>query len=303
MASILDQLTLEEIALSKQISQHYHNLKIEQRESLEQLNLTSDDAIYRAVKLACYELGFIDQDAELIAKAWRHRTPSDFNLHNWPSRIEDFQINSESLKPLVSCPQSLGLYVVAPSADWVGKLAAAGVPTVQLRFKSDDHDLIKREVQQAIQNVQDYPCHLFINDYWELAIEHKAYGVHLGQDDISTADINAIHAANMRLGISTHGYAEMLRAIQFRPSYIALGAIFPTTLKSMETAPQGIGRLKLYAQLLKDYPLVAIGGINEENISDVMACDIGSVALVRAVIQADDYRSAIKKLNSQICSI
>ena len=71
----------------------------------------------------------------------------------------------------------------------------------------------------------------------------------------------------------------------------------------METAPQGIGRLKLYAQLLKDYPLVAIGGINEENISDVMACDIGSVALVRAVIQADDYRSAIKKLNSQICSI
>ena len=131
----------------------------------------------------------------------------------------------------------------------------------------------------------------------------NAYGVHLGQDDLMTANVEEIRNANLRLGISTHGYAEMLRAIEYRPSYVALGAIFPTTLKSMETAPQGIHRLKLYADLLKDFPLVAIGGINEDNISEVIKSSIGSVALVRAVIQAENYLQAIEKLKNQISSI
>ena len=303
MASIIDLLTLQEMTLSKQVIHEYINLKIEQKESLDQFNFTNDNSIYRAVKYACYELGFINQDAELVAKAWQYKTTSHFDIKNWPSRIEDFQINIDSFQAIAPCPKSLGLYVVAPTADWVGRLAKAGVPTIQLRFKSNDPDLIQKEVKQAIFNVKDSSSRLFINDYWELAIENNAYGVHLGQDDLSTANMKTIHDAKIRLGISTHGYAEMLRAIQFRPSYIALGAIFPTTLKTMETAPQGIARLKLYSQLLKDYPLVAIGGINEDNIEQVSQCEIGSVALVRAVIQADDYLSAIKKLNSQIRSV
>jgi thiamine-phosphate pyrophosphorylase len=102
----------------------------------------------------------------------------------------------------------------------------------------------------------------------------------------------------MRLGISTHGYAEILRAIAYQPSYIALGAIFPTTLKAMETAPQGIGRLHQYAKLLKGFSLVGIGGVDESNIRQVIECKVGSVAVVRAVIQAQDYQGAIARLQS-----
>ena len=108
--------------------------------------------------------------------------------------------------------------------------------------------------------------------------------------------------AGLRLGISTHGYAEMLRAIAYQPSYIALGAIFPTTLKAMETAPQGIGRLHQYVKLLKGFSLIGIGGVDESNIRQVIDCQVGSVAVVRGVIQAQDYQSAIVNLQSYFVS-
>ena len=303
MASILDFLTLDEIKLSDLIANHYQELMIEQRDSIEQFNFTKKNPIYRAVKYACYRLGFIDHDAEQIALAWDNKSKGNFDILHWPKTLEDFQIDISHQNPFPSSPKSMGLYVVAPSAEWVGKLASAGVPTIQLRFKSNDQDLIRKEIQEAIKLSKNHACHLYINDYWKLAIEMNAYGVHLGQDDLMTANVEEIRNANLRLGISTHGYAEMLRAIEYRPSYVALGAIFPTTLKSMETAPQGIHRLKLYADLLKDFPLVAIGGINEDNISEVIKSSIGSVALVRAVIQAENYLQAIEKLKNQISSI
>jgi thiamine monophosphate synthase len=115
-------------------------------------------------------------------------------------------------------------------------------------------------------------------------------------------DFLTLQKAGLRLGISTHGYAEILRALAFQPSYIALGAIFPTTLKTMVTAPQGLGRLRKYAQLLKDYSLVGIGGVDTSNIGSVIDCGVGSAALVRAVIGADDYLSAINTLQSHFKS-
>ena len=96
--------------------------------------------------------------------------------------------------------------------------------------------------------------------------------------------------------MSTHGYAEMLRVDALGPSYIALGAVFPTTLKSMPTAPQGPGRLRTYAALMQDYPLVAIGGIDAERIATVMRCGIGSAAVVRAIVAANDPEAAVAQL-------
>ncbi|WP_342352280.1 thiamine phosphate synthase [Candidatus Coxiella mudrowiae] len=72
-----------------------------------------------------------------------------------------------------------------------------------------------------------------MNDYWKLAIEAGVYGVHLGQEDLVTADISAIHAANLRLGISTHSLYELACAHAFPPSYIAFGPIYETTVKTI----------------------------------------------------------------------
>ncbi|BDW11004.1 hypothetical protein PSHI8_10860 [Polynucleobacter sp. SHI8] len=296
-------LSSKERILAEKILEAHHALKIEQRDTDQHIVLTSEDTIYRIVKVACFELGFIQQDAELIAKAWsKQSSKSSFDPEKWPGDLQDFDRHPNRLSPFANCPQQLGLYVVAPTAEWVAKLAQAGVKTIQLRFKSSSEELIYEEVQAAVKSVQGYPCHLFINDHWQAAIKYKAYGVHLGQEDLSSADFDVIASAGLRLGISTHGYAEMLRAIAYHPSYIALGAIFPTTLKAMETAPQGIGRLRQYAKLLKDYSLVGIGGVDASNMREVIDCQVGSVAVVRAVIQAQDYASAIAQLQSYFVS-
>ena len=198
-----------------------------------------------------------------------------------------------------ACPKQLGLYAVLPDAAWVGRMARAGVPTVQLRFKSDDADAVAREVGAAVAAVQGTPALLFINDHWQAAVQAGSYGVHLGQEDLDLllpADLDAIRSAGLRLGVSTHGYAEMLRADRVSPSYIALGAVFPTTLKKMVTAPQGTARLAAYARLLRDYPLVAIGGIDTQRLAPVLACGVGSIGVVRALTEATDPEQAATAL-------
>ncbi|WP_200844406.1 thiamine phosphate synthase, partial [Raoultella sp. 18072] len=135
-------------------------------------------------------------------------------------------------------PTDLGLYAVLPDADWVGRMARAGVPTVQLRFKSGDAAAIRREVAAAARAVRGTGALLFINDHWQEALDAGAYGVHLGQEDLDAlapGALQALRGAGVRLGVSTHGYAEMVRADAASPSYVAMGAVFPTTLKKMAT--------------------------------------------------------------------
>ena len=251
--------------------------------------LTGSDLL-QAVYQACLRLGFVGPDAQVLARAWEHQSERTgrFDPLAWPSDPQDFGIAPwPRAQGFASCPQALGLYAVLPDAAWVGRMARAGVPTVQLRFKSDDVHAIEREVQAAVQAVQGTGALLFINDHWQAAIRAGAYGVHLGQEDLDVADLAAIRAAGLRLGLSTHGYAEMLRAERLSPSYLALGAVFPTTLKRMATAPQGAARLQRYAQLMRGCPLVAIGGIDLDRLPSVMDSGVGSVAVVRALVAAE----------------
>jgi thiamine-phosphate pyrophosphorylase len=261
------------------------------------------NVIYNAANEACLRMGFIEIDADCVAKAWQaqaERTGS-FDAALWPTEPGDFGIQplprNNSFAP---CPQQLGLYAVLPDAAWVARMAKAGVTTLQLRFKSEDSAAIASEVQAAVKAVQGTSALLFINDHWQAAIDAGAYGVHLGQEDLDTADLNAIRQAGLRLGLSTHGYAEMLRADAHAPSYIAMGAVFPTTLKRMLTAPQGTGRLSAYASVLRDYPLVAIGGIDAARLPEVMASGVGSAAVVRALVAAADPEAEVIYLQLEI---
>ena len=132
---------------------------------------------------------------------------------------------------------------------------------------------------------------------WSEVLAAGAYGVHLGQEDLREADLGALAAAGVRLGLSTHGYFEMLTALHFRPSYIALGAVFPTTTKAMPTAPQGLARLARYVKLMDGVvPLVAIGGIDGAVLPQVLATGVGCAAVVRAVTEAADPAESVAAL-------
>lgn len=247
----------------------------------------------------CRMLGFLEHDAQCLVQAWAAQTQrtGKFSVNDWPCTPQDFGIApSPRANAFPTCPQRLGLYAVLPDAQWVGRMAHAGAPTVQLRFKSDDGAAIRQEVRAAVRAVQGTDALLFINDHWQIAIEEGAYGVHLGQEDLDDAPIEKIRSTGLRLGLSTHGYAEMLRADALSPSYMALGAVFPTTLKRMQTAPQGTGRLYAYAKLMQHSPLVAIGGIDEARIPLVIQSGVGSIAVVRAITGAEAPETALKAL-------
>jgi thiamine-phosphate pyrophosphorylase len=263
------------------------------------LNYSRDDAVYRSAKQACLALGFIEIDAECVAQAWlaQSNRTRQFDPQAWPAEPVDFGLRAwPRPDAFPACPKALGVYAVLPTANWVGRMARAGVPTLQLRYKSDDADAVRREVQAAVEAVRGTDALLFINDHWREAIAAGAYGVHLGQEDMEIADFQAIRAAGLRLGLSSHGYAEMVRADKLSPSYIAMGAVYPTTLKRMATAPQGPGRLAAYARLMRDYPGVGIGGISAAELPEIKATGVGSLAVVRAITAQNDPEQAAQNL-------
>ncbi|CAI1203955.1 thiamine phosphate synthase [Serratia liquefaciens] len=198
--------------------------------------------------------------------------------------------------PFPATSHKLGLYPVVDSVEWIARLLDAGVTTIQLRIKDLPDEQVEEDIAAAIALGKRYNARLFINDYWQLAIKHDAYGVHLGQEDLETTDLAAIHRAGLRLGVSTHDDTELARAIAVKPSYIALGHIFPTQTKDMPSAPQGLAELKRHILGLSDYPTVAIGGISIDRVADVLACGVGSVAVVSAITQAPDWRAATAQL-------
>jgi len=189
----------------------------------------------------------------------------------------------------------IGFYPVVPDAAWVRRLLDWGARTIQLRFKAAGHtpEEVGREVNAAIEAGRKVPgAQVFINDHWRQAVLAGAYGVHLGQEDLDSADLDALRRAGIRLGLSSHTPAEMQRAKALHPSYLAIGPVYPTTLKVMPYEPVGLERLKAWAAQATPCPVVAIGGISLELIPGVMACDVDGVAVVSAVTLAADPRQA-----------
>ncbi|GLR09016.1 thiamine phosphate synthase [Mixta theicola] len=199
-------------------------------------------------------------------------------------------------QPFPATAHRLGLYAVVDSLEWITRLLDAGVRTLQLRIKDKPAAEVEPIIQQAIALSKACQARLFINDYWQLAIKHHAYGVHLGQEDLAVADLAAIQRAGLRLGISTHDDNEIDRALAVKPSYIALGHIFPTQTKVMPSSPQGLEQLKRHLARLGNMPTVAIGGISLERAPAVLACGVGSIAVVSAITQAADWRGATQAL-------
>ena len=198
--------------------------------------------------------------------------------------------------PFAPTEFKLGLYVIVDSYEWIERLIHAGVKTLQIRIKDRSPEQAEEEIARCIALAKQHQVRLFVDDFWQLAIKYQAYGVHLGQEDLRTADLNAIQQAGLRLGVSTHNREEIELVLPLRPSYIALGHIFPTQSKIMPSAPQGIANLAAQVKDLGNIPTVAIGGITASHFADVLATGVGSIAVISAVTQAEDWQSAVKKL-------
>lgn len=196
-------------------------------------------------------------------------------------------ISTLAIPSFPECNQPiLGLYPVVERAEWITRLASTGVSTMQLRVKDLSGDELESEIQLAITLGAKHNCRLFINDYWQLAIKHNAYGVHLGQEDLEDANISEIKKAGLRLGLSTHCHYEVARAHSYKPSYIACGPVYHTTTKDMPWVPHGLKGLRYWRKVLK-YPLVAIGGINTERFGPIAKTGVDSVAMITAITLAD----------------
>ncbi len=185
-------------------------------------------------------------------------------------------------------------YPVVDSIAWVKRLAALGVGTVQLRAKDLDDGAALQLVTDALAAVKDTSVKLIINDYWRAAIVAGAQHLHLGQEDLAEADLAEIRLAGLTLGLSTHDDAELETALAAEPDYIALGPIFPTTLKSMRFAPQGIPKIAEWKKRVGNIPLVAIGGIKLEQAEEIFAAGAASIAVVSDVTQNPDPDARVR---------
>lgn len=199
--------------------------------------------------------------------------------------------------------QKLGLYPIVDSVQWLERLLPLGLEIIQLRLKHGSVNEIEQQIAKAVELAKHFDTRLFINDHWQLAIKYQAYGIHLGQEDLATADLAAIQRSGIRLGISTHGCYEFILAQQLKPSYLAIGAIFPTTTKDMTGQIQGIDNLKQILQLKTSIPVVAIGGINLANISDVNDTGVDSIAVVTAITEAEQPEQTVRQLKQLLLPI
>lgn len=257
---------------------------------------------------AALALGYSGEDAVVVARMAINqglRQGYGYRAEPGPVHVDHFPDNPRDLPVLIpaSIPASgfiasagpfpdcgdrpLGLYPIVDRAHWLERLLPAGVTTIQLRIKDLEGEALRLEVESAVALSRRYNARLFINDHWQLAIEAGAFGVHLGHEDLDSADTEAIRRAGLRLGISTHCHHEVARAHSYRPSYMACGPIYPTTTKDMPWVPHRTAGLRYWRRVLAEYPLVAIGGIDGERLPKVAATGVDGIAMINALTGAD----------------
>ncbi|MBA6417258.1 thiamine phosphate synthase [Colwellia sp. 6M3] len=250
-------------------------------------------------------------NANINNKSEINRYYGAFEQGMWPLKPADFPVivsplyrrfqSSPCFKSLnLADVEKLGLYPVIDSLTWLERLLPLNLNIIQLRIKNNDLDVVEPLIAKAVAMARDYNCRLFINDHWQLAIKYGAYGVHIGQEDLNCADLSAIAKAGLRLGISTHGCYEFLLAKQLQPSYLAIGAIFPTKTKNMTGQIQGLTNLTQILALADTIPVVAIGGISQQRLEQVWSTGVNAIAVVTAITEAKHPIIAAQAMQAQL---
>ncbi|MCX2723070.1 thiamine phosphate synthase [Roseibium salinum] len=186
-------------------------------------------------------------------------------------------------------------YLIVDSSEWISRLIPLGVKLVQLRIKDKPEAELRKEIAASRTICEDHGCQLVVNDYWQLAIDEGCDFVHLGQEDLADADTGAIRKAGLRLGVSTHDGDELDAALAACPDYVALGPVYPTVLKKMKWAPQGVEKIGKWKRAVGGLPLVAIGGLKPERLPGVFENGADSAAVVTDITLNPDPESRTRE--------
>lgn len=171
-------------------------------------------------------------------------------------------------------------YPIFDSAAWLDRALPLGVKLVQLRLKDMDNAALRAEIRLGLTLARQHGAALVVNDHWQIAMDEGADWLHLGQEDLDTADLPAIRRAGLKLGLSTHDHAELDRALALSPDYVALGPVYPTILKQMKWHQQGVERVTEWKRIVGDVPLCAIGGLTPERGRECLDAGADLVAAV-----------------------
>jgi thiamine-phosphate pyrophosphorylase len=186
-------------------------------------------------------------------------------------------------------------YPIFDSANWCERVVPLGIKLVQLRIKDKIDAELRAEIRAAREICARYDCQLIVNDYWKLAVEEGCDFIHLGQEDLDEADLDAIRVSGVRLGVSSHDEAELDRALALKPAYIALGPVYPTILKKMKWHEQGLDRVSQWKATLGDIPLVGIGGMNVERAPGVFKAGADIVSVVTDITLNPDPEARVQQ--------
>lgn len=186
-------------------------------------------------------------------------------------------------------------YPIFDNTDWLKRLLPLGIKLVQLRIKDKSDEETRAEIIKGKALCEQFGTQLIVNDYWQIAIEEKCDFIHLGQEDLDVADIKAIRAAGIKIGLSTHDNDELDRALSYEPEYLALGPVYPTILKKMKWTEQGLDKVTEWKKLVGDTPLVAIGGMSVERAQGAFDAGADIVSAVTDITLNDDPEARIKQ--------
>lgn len=235
---------------------------------------------------------YVSQGIRLAAAIGHGRRPLYHG--SWPCDPQDLPYcatrpdDPNAAPPFPRCdPGSLGFYLIVSRAIDIERFVFAGVRTFQLRAKDLRGAELDYEVALAVAIAKRFSVNLFINDAAREAIRHGAPGIHLGQEDLGAVDLEELRRAGVQLGISAYSWSELARAATLSPSYVGIGAVFPTETKDVKKPPLGLEGLRRMVRA-SPLPTVAIGGITLERAREVFNTGVDGIAVISDVHNAPD---------------
>ncbi len=202
----------------------------------------------------------------------------------------------------------LGLYVITAvdaasgrgHLDVVRAALAGGADAVQLRDKEATGRELYSLALRIGEMVRAYGGTLFlVNDRVDVALAAGAHGVHLGQEDLPVGEARKMMGAKAVLGVSAGSVEEAVAAEREGADYLGVGPVFPTPSKPDAGRPLGLEGLRAVRGAVR-IPLVAIGGINEDNLEGVFEAGADGIAVISAVVSAPDMEKAVRRLRRAV---
>ncbi|MBS1090805.1 thiamine phosphate synthase [Gluconobacter sp. Dm-74] len=187
------------------------------------------------------------------------------------------------------------IYAVVDQPRWVERLGGAGLRFIELYLRDLSEEDVRAQALLAQELAARFNVSLALNRYWQTAIELGYEWLHLGPEDLETADLEAIRTAGIRFGISTHTRQELEEALACKPDYISFGPVWSTELRGVKLTGRGLKQLAEWRELCGDVPLVAIGGLTVPRLTECLEAGADTVAVMSDFIGHSDPEGQVRR--------